>query len=531
MGITGRSSSKTNPEPDRSQPQRTSRLTGLLSQLDGDSLTVVEKAASSASQADDRLRQIKQHIQRRLLLELNPVKSKKEKDKEKDKDRQEQSEEKRQMSRTSKETTEQLHKRIQSLYHSILSEEGFSLNRAERQLVFEQIVADVLGFGPLEKLLNDRATTDIMVVGHEKVFVERKGRLQETTIRFDDETHLRHIIDRILSPLNRRIDETSPMVDARLPDGSRVNAVIPPVALDGCYLTIRKFAPDPLKVQDLIGFGTCNEDMFEFLHAAVKVGLNIMVSGGSSSGKTTLLNVLSSFIPSEERVVTIENAAELQLQQDHVIRLETRPPNIEGEGEMTLRDLVINSLRMRPDRIIVGEVRDAEALDLLQAMNSGRDGSMGTIHANTPSDALSRLETMCTMAGMDLPLRAIREQVSSAIDIVVQMIRLRDGSRKVTAIAEVEGMEGDSILLSTIFEWHQTGASGDGQILGYVRPTGLTPRCVRKFSEAGYHISPAIFGLTSFESQRLEMSKVWIDEDEEETPEETAQPAGSPPSA
>ncbi len=310
---------------------------------------------------------------------------------------------------------------------------------------------------------------------------------------FQDDDHVMRVIDRIVSPLGRRIDESSPTVDARLPDGSRVNAIIPPIALNGPTVTIRKFSKDPFTVEDLIRFGTFTAEMATFLKACVEARLNIIVSGGTGSGKTTMLNVLSSFIPDDERIVTIENAAELQLRQDHVVRLESRPPNIEGKGEITIRDLVINSLRMRPERIVVGECRGGEALDMLQAMNTGHDGSMTTAHANTPRDTLSRLETMCLMAGMDLPVRAIREQIASAVDLIVQQDRLKDGSRKITNVTEVQGMEGDVIVMQDIFTFQQTGIE-NGKIVGRMKPTGIRPKFIHRFEVANIYLPPNIFG-------------------------------------
>jgi|GEM_PF-1185637 len=378
---------------------------------------------------------------------------------------------------------------IDELLTCIIAEEGLVLSRAGRKELLEKVVHEVIGFGPLEPLLEDSATTDIMVVGPDRVYVERDGKISRTIVTFRDRAHLTRIIDRILAPLGRRVDESSPTVDARLPDGSRVNVVIPPVALDGPVLTIRKFSVVPLSVEDLISFGTASREVFEFLYGAVMAGLNIIVSGGSSSGKTTLLNVLSGFVPENERIVTIENAAELQLRQRHVVRMESRPPNIEEEGEITIRDLVINSLRMRPDRIVVGEVRSAEAIDLLQAMNTGHEGSMGTLHANSPHDALSRLETMVLGAGLDLPVRAIREQMASAINLLIQMGRDRNGVRRVLTIAEVEGMEMDTISLSDLFRFERVPGSERGRLIA----TGIIPRAIDRIADAGVRLSPALF--------------------------------------
>jgi pilus assembly protein CpaF len=383
---------------------------------------------------------------------------------------------------------------IEELFNTILAEEGIVLARQEKSRLFDQIVADILGFGPLEILLQDETVTEIMVNGPKNVYVEQKGRLTRSNVVFENEDHVLRVLDRIVSPLGRRIDESSPMVDARLPDGSRVNAIIRPLALVGPTITIRKFSKKPLTVEDLIRFGSMSAEIAEFLRACVIARLNGVVSGGTGSGKTTLLNVLSGFIPNDERIVTIENAAELQLRQEHVVTLETRPPNIEGKGEVTIRDLVINSLRMRPDRIVVGECRGGEALDMLQAMNTGHDGSLTTAHANTPRDCLARLETMCLMAGMDLPVRAIREQVAAAIDVICQQERLRDGSRKVTKITEIQGMEGEIITMSDIFEYEQTGYEA-GKVIGRIRPTGLRPKFIDRIEAANIHLPPSVFGI------------------------------------
>lgn len=389
---------------------------------------------------------------------------------------------------------EELRTRIDELFNAILAEENIVLPKNERKTLRDQIVADMLGFGPLESLLEDPTVTEIMTIGHEKVFVERKGRLEAAPIHFESEEHLRRIIDRIVSPLGRRVDESSPLVDARLPDGSRVNAVIPPVAIDGSALTIRKFSKVPMTVQNIIDYGTATVELMEFLRACVIAGFNCIVSGGTGSGKTTLLNILSGFIPADERICTIENAAELQLRQDHVVRLESRPSNIEGKGEITIRDLVINSLRMRPDRIVVGEVRGGEALDLIQAMNTGHDGSLGTAHSNSPRDTIARMETMVLMAGMDLPIRAIREQIASAVHLIVHQDRLRDGTRKITRVTEVQGMEGDVVTMSDIFIFEQTGIENN-KIVGRIKPSGLRPKYIDKIIDAGIQLPPQIFGI------------------------------------
>lgn len=392
--------------------------------------------------------------------------------------------------------TEEVRKTIQELFEQILSEENIILSRPERARLFEQISAEILGLGPLQPLLEDETVTEVMVNGAKNIYIERKGKIHRVPVTFESNDHVMRIIDRIVAPLGRRIDEASPYVDARLADGSRVNAVIPPIALNGPTITIRKFFKIPLTVEQLIQFGTLTPEALQFLKACVESKLNIVISGGTGSGKTTLLNVLSSFIPADERIITIENAAELQLRQEHVVTLESRPPNIEGRGEITIRQLVINALRMRPDRIIVGEIRDDAALDMLQAMNTGHDGSMTTLHSNSPRDTLMRLETMTMMAGMELPVRAIREQVSSAIDMIVHQERMRDGSRKVVNISEISGMEGDVITMTDIFTFEQTGYE-NGKVIGRLRPTGLRPKAMEKIEAAGLHLPPSVFGVGS----------------------------------
>lgn len=388
----------------------------------------------------------------------------------------------------------EVRKTIQGLFDQILIEENFVLSRTEKTRLFDQIVAEILGLGPLQPLLEDDTITEIMVNGAKNIYVERRGKIQRVPLTFESNEHVMRIIERIVAPLGRRVDESSPYVDARLPDGSRVNAIIPPVSLIGPVLTIRKFSKNPFTVDQLIQFGSLTAEALQFLDAAVKSRINVVISGGTGSGKTTLLNVLSSFIPTDERIVTIENAAELQLRQDHVITLESRPPNIEGKGEITIRDLVVNALRMRPDRIIVGEIRDEAAIDMLQAMNTGHDGSMTTLHSNSPRDTLSRLETMVMMAGMDIPMRAIREQVSSAIDLVVHQERMRDGTRKVVNITEVTGMEGDIITMTDIFVYEQLGYENN-KVIGRMRPTGLRPKFMEKIEASGIHLPPSVFGI------------------------------------
>ena len=389
----------------------------------------------------------------------------------------------------------EVRRQIEEIFGKVIDEEGLALTRAERVRMLEQITDEIIGLGPLEPLLRDESITEVMVNGPRQVYIERSGKLELTNVVFQNDDHVMRIIDRIIAPIGRRVDESSPMVDARLTDGSRVNAIIPPLSLVGPVITIRKFSASPFTVEDLIRFGTATAEMFDFLRACVEARLNIFVSGGTGSGKTTSLNVLSSFIPNDERIVTIEDAAELQLRQEHVVTLESRPPNIEGKGAIPIRELVRNALRMRPDRIIVGECRSGEALDMLQAMNTGHDGSMSTGHANSPRDMLSRLETMVLMAGVDLPLRAIREQVASAVDLIVQQSRLKDGTRKIVNITEVQGMEGDVIVMQDVFVFEQTGVV-EGKIQGRLKPTGIRPKFVEKFEVMGINLPPGLFGFT-----------------------------------
>ena len=389
--------------------------------------------------------------------------------------------------------TDQVRRTIEELFNNFLGHEEVVLARAERMRLFEEIMSEILGFGPLEKLLQDPTIDEIMVNGPRNIYIERRGKIEKVPLTFDTDAHVSRIIDRIVSPLGRRVDESAPFVDARLPDGSRVNIIIPPIALCGPTITIRKFARSPFTIDDLTKRGTWTAEFVTFAKACVEAKLNVIISGGTGSGKTTTLNVFSSFIPSDERIITIENAAELQLRQEHVISLESRPPNIEGRGEVSMRDLVINALRMRPDRIIVGEVRGGEALDMLQAMNTGHEGSMSTVHANTPRDSLHRLETMVLMAGVELPLKAIRQQVSSAIDLVVQIERMRDGTRRVTNVSEVQGMEGDVIVTQEVFKFEHAGVQ-DGKILGKLKATGVRPKFMEKIEAANIFLSPQIFG-------------------------------------
>ncbi len=440
-----------------------------LSQNRGSKLQELRvKRASPSPGSRDAFVDLKNRIQQKLIAELDP-------------------------SIDISQTTE-VRATIQEMFETMLVEEQIVLSRNEKRVLFEQIVAEILGFGPLEKFLNVEGITEIMVNGPRHVYIEREGKLQRVNTLFEDDEHLMRIIDRIVAPLGRRIDEGSPMVDARLPDGSRVNAVIPPISINGPALTIRLFSKIPLTIDNLVEYGSITREAVDFLRACILSRLNLVVSGGTGSGKTTLLNILSNFIPDGDRIVTIENAAELQLRQEHVVTLESRPPNVEGRGEVSIRDLVVNSLRMRPDRIVVGEVRSGEALDMLQAMNTGHDGSLTTLHANSPRDALARLETMVLMAGMELPHRAIREQIASALDLIVHTDRMRDGTRKVVSISEVQGMEGDVITMSEIFRFEQTSIE-DGKVIGRLRPTGLRPKFMYKIREAGIMLPPSIFGI------------------------------------
>ncbi len=420
-----------------------------------------------ASPARDTFSELKNRVQKKVIAELDP--------------------------RMDLSQTAEVRSVIEEMFSTVLAEENAVLSRTERNVLLEQIVAEIMGLGPLEPLLQDETLTEIMVNGAESIYVEREGKISKTSYRFESDEHVMRIIDRIVAPLGRRVDESQPYVDARLPDGSRVNVIIPPLAIQGPIITIRLFSKVPYSMEDLIGFGTLTPEIAEFLEICVKSRLNVVISGGTGSGKTTTLNVLSGYIPNDERIITIENAAELQLQQEHVISLESRLPNIEGRGEVTIRDLVINSLRMRPDRIVVGEVRGGEALDMLQAMNTGHDGSLTTCHSNSPRDTLARLETMVLMAGTDLPHRAIREQVASALHLIVHQERLRDGTRKLVNITEVQGMEGNVIVLQDLFGFEQAGFD-DGHIVGQLRPTGVRPKFTELIDGAGYHLDADLFG-------------------------------------
>jgi pilus assembly protein CpaF len=391
-------------------------------------------------------------------------------------------------------TAETRNQRVMDILQSAYRSTKLQLATAMREQLFHDITDELLGYGPIQSLLDDEDVSEIMVNNADNVYVERKGKLVKTNITFDSEDAVVRIIDRIIMPLGRRVDHERPMVDARLPDGSRVNAIVRPIAIDGPGITIRKFQKERLGIEKLIEYDSLTQTMADFLKACVVSRLNVVISGGTGSGKTTLLNVLSGFIPTDERIITIEDAAELQLQQDHVLRMETKPTDSNGQHAVTIRDLVRNSLRMRPDRIVVGECRGGEALDMLQAMNTGHDGSLTTVHANTPRDAVSRLETLSLMAGIDLPLRVIREQITSAVDLVIQQSRLRDGSRKVTSITEVAGMEGDTIIMTEIFRFEQTEITKDNEVIGELKATGIRPLFMPRLIAAGFNLGPAVFG-------------------------------------
>ncbi len=451
-----------------------------LGRTDGRNLQVMifssRKAKDGTNPAEDKTQNLKLMIHRRIVEEITP-------------------EEQRIISakRSEDEDLTQVNNIIEKYFKRVLETNPYAVPLGERNRLVTELRDEMLGLGPIEPLLKDDSITEVMVNGPKKIFVEKLGKLTLTDVKFQNDQHLMNIIERILTPLGRRIDESSPLVDARLADGSRVNVIIPPLSLVGPAVTIRKFSKKPFSVENLIAFGTMDERMAQFLRACVKARINILVSGGTGSGKTTTLNVLSSFIPNTDRIVTIEDAAELRLQQEHVVTLESRPANLEGKGAITIRDLVRNALRMRPDRIIVGEVRSGEALDMLQAMNTGHDGSLTTAHANTPRDALSRLETMVLMSGLDLPVRAIREQVSSAIDLILQQSRIRDGSRKVTYITEVQHMEGNTITTQDIFQYVQTGFDADGKSVGHFEATGLQPGFLEKFAMNGVELPEGFF--------------------------------------
>ncbi len=388
---------------------------------------------------------------------------------------------------------DQVHAEVSRLAETVLAQEAMPLSVSERDRLVNDVQHELFGLGPLEPLLGDPTISDILVNSHATIYVERRGKLEATNVAFKDDEHLMRVIERIVSSVGRRIDESSPMVDARLRDGSRVNAIIPPLAIDGPVLSIRRFGAEPLRMNSLIENKALTKDIADMLEMCVNARLNVLISGGTGAGKTTLLNALSAYIPADERIVTIEDSAELQLQQPHVVRLETRPPNIEGKGEVTQRDLVRNALRMRPDRIVIGEVRGGEAIDMLQAMNTGHDGSLTTIHANTPRDALARLETMIQMTGMRLSDRAMRQQVAAAINLVVQVARLSDGTRRVTAISEITGMEGETITMQEIFQYERTGVDSQGQVIGRFRPTGIRPRFAERLKASGLQLPRVMF--------------------------------------
>jgi pilus assembly protein CpaF len=437
--------------------------------------TTGEPAGGSRSRRDPVLDELRQKIHHHLIDELGPILYDK------------------------RLSEDDLRRRVHEQLQAALAAERAPLSAADKAQLIQDVSDDILGYGPIDRLLKDEEVTEVMVNGPDSVYIEKGGRLEKTSASFVDETHLRRIIDKIVSQVGRRIDEAQPMVDARLPDGSRVNAVIHPLAIGGPFLTIRKFSKDPYQIDDLIRFGTLNAHAARFIQACVVGRLNIIVSGGTGTGKTTTLNVLSSFIPTDERIVTIEDAKELQLNQDHVLALEARPPNIEGRGMVTIRDLVKNALRMRPDRVVVGECRAGEALDMLQAMNTGHDGSITTIHSNSPRDTLSRIETMVLMAGFDLPVRAIREQMASALDLVVHLTRLRDGTRRITHITEVQGMEGDVITLQDIFLFdYGMGVDEHGRFLGHLKATGVRPKFVEKLQDLGIRLGPEVFQPEAF---------------------------------
>jgi pilus assembly protein CpaF len=429
-----------------------------------------QRAAQGATQREHALEEMRQKMHQFVIHELGPL-------------------------LTDQRVSEsELRRQVDEQLQRAMNQERLALTGAERQALVQSVTDDVLGYGPIDKLLRDDTLTEVMINGPDHIYIERSGRLELTDVKFVDETHLRRIIDKIVSQVGRRVDEANPMVDARLPDGSRVNVVVHPLAIGGPFMTIRKFAREPYQVDDLIGFGTFTPQVAHFINLCVKGRLNIVVSGGTGTGKTTLLNVLSAFIPTDERIVTVEDAKELQLHQEHVLSMEARPPNIEGKGEVKIRDLVRNSLRMRPDRIVVGEVRGGEALDMLQAMNTGHDGSITTVHSNSPRDTLSRIETMTLMAGMDLPVRVIREQMASALDMVIQLSRMRDGSRRVTSVAEVMGMEGDVVVLQDLYTFDfGAGIDDEGRFLGGLRSTGIRPSFSERLSDYGITLDPSLF--------------------------------------
>jgi pilus assembly protein CpaF len=463
MNLLNRIQEKTNQPLENPKQELSNRETSLSSTKPN----ILEKRISEGSkekvQKNDKHQELKNMIQKKILQELKD------------------------------DHIEDIVPKIEGMAIEIMKEDESFRGNIDRKKVVTELINDLTGFGPINPLLLDDAVSEVMVNGPKHVYCERNGRLELTSIQFRDDEHVMSVIEKIVSPLGRRIDESSPMVDARLPDGSRVNAIIPPLALNGPTITIRKFSKEPFQISDLINFGTVSEEMAIFLEACVKARLNLFVSGGTGSGKTTTLNVLSNFIPDDERIVTIEDAAELQLGQEHVVSLESRPPNIEGKGAITIRDLVRNSLRMRPDRIIIGEVRGAEALDMLQAMNTGHDGSLATGHSNSARDMIARLETMVLLAGVELPVKAIREQIAGAIDVIIQQSRLKDGTRKITSITEVQGLEGDIIVLQDIFTFRQEAVNADGKVIGRLVPTGVRPKFYERLEVSGIHIPIGVF--------------------------------------
>ena len=432
-----------------------------------------QRAAQTSQQREHQLEDVRQKMHQFVIHELGPL-------------------------LTDQRVSEtELRRQVDEQLVRALSQERFALTVAERQVLVQAVTDDVLGYGPIDPLLRDDTITEVMVNGPHLVYVERSGKLTQTDVRFVDETHARRIIDKIVSQVGRRVDEANPMCDARLPDGSRVNVIVHPLAIGGPFMTIRKFSKDPYTVDDLISFGSFTPQVAHFINQCVKGRLNVVVSGGTGTGKTTMLNVLSSFIPSDERIVTVEDAKELQLHQQHVLPMEARPPNIEGKGEVKIRDLVRNSLRMRPDRIVVGEIRGGEALDMLQAMNTGHDGSITTVHSNSPRDTLSRIETLTLMAGMDLPVRVIREQMASALDMIVHLTRLRDGTRRVTHVSEVMGMEGDVVVLQDIYTFDfAAGIDEEGRFRGGLKSTGIRPSFSEKLNDYGIALEPSLFAAT-----------------------------------
>ncbi|HJV31585.1 MAG TPA: CpaF family protein [Bacillales bacterium] len=463
MNLLNRIQEKANQSLEKPKQELSNRETSLPSTK----ANILEKRINEGSkekvQKNDKHQELKNMIQKKILQELKD------------------------------DHIEDIVPKIEGMAIEIMKEDESFRGHIDRKKVVTELINDLTGFGPINPLLLDEAVSEVMVNGPKHVYCERNGRLELTSIQFRDDEHVMSVIEKIVSPLGRRIDESSPMVDARLPDGSRVNAIIPPLALNGPTITIRKFSKDPFQISDLINFGTVSEEMAIFLEACVKARLNLFVSGGTGSGKTTTLNVLSNFIPDDERIVTIEDAAELQLGQEHVVSLESRPPNIEGKGAITIRDLVRNSLRMRPDRIIIGEVRGAEALDMLQAMNTGHDGSLATGHSNSARDMIARLETMVLLAGVELPVKAIREQIAGAIDVIIQQSRLKDGTRKITSITEVQGLEGDIIVLQDIFTFRQEAVNADGKVIGRLVPTGVRPKFYERLEVSGIHIPIGVF--------------------------------------